>query len=209
MNRPLGRPNQGKTQTIRERTIDVYLPTTEMVEEWKKAAETADMSLSRYVIEVVERHREGSPEGLVPNWQLEEKAAQLEKEFRILAEKYVILDSAFKKQGEDLQRVSKDLQKASRSLVDPQMARRMIRVFLAAPDEDHSLMDLPGEVGVEDTDMEAIDKFRETSMFLQEIGLIEQSGFLAKRWKLGRPSRKHHISAARRRAIKRGHGKQA
>ena len=85
----------------------------------------------------------------------------------------------------------------------------MIRVFLAAPDEDHSLMDLPGEVGVEDTDMEAIDKFRETSMFLQEIGLIEQSGFLAKRWKLGRPTRKPHISAARRRAIKRRHGKQA
>lgn len=203
------RPNQGKTQTIRARTVDVYLPTEELVEEWKKAAETADMSLSRYVIEVVERHREGSPEGLVPNWQLEEKAAQLEKEFRILCEKYVILDSAFKKQGEDLQRVSEALQKASRSMVDPGMARRMIRVFLAAPDEDHSLLDLPGQLGVEDTDMEAIDKFRETSIFLKEIGLIEHSGFLSWRWKLGRPPRTHHISAARRRAIKCRHGKQA
>ena len=62
-----GRPNQGKTQTIRARTVDVYLPTEELVEEWKKAAENASMSLSRYVVEVVERHRQGKPEGLVPN----------------------------------------------------------------------------------------------------------------------------------------------
>ncbi len=203
MTRPLGRPNQGKTQTIRERTVDVYLPTTELVQEWKEAAEKADMSLSRYVMEIVERHREQNPEGLVPNWQLEEKATQLEKELRALSEKYVILNNAFVKQGEDLQRVSEALQKASRSLVDPVTARKMIRVFLATPDEEQSFLDFPGKLGIADTDTESLDKFRETSMFLKEIGLIEPRGFLLWGWKLGRPPRKPHISAARRRAARR------
>ena len=113
MRRLRGRPNQGKTQAIRARTVDVHLPTEEFVEEWRKAAENAGMSLSRYVVEVVERHHQENHEGLVPNWQLEERAAQLEKEFRILCEKYVILEKSFKKQSEDLQRASEALQKAS------------------------------------------------------------------------------------------------
>lgn len=72
-----GRPNQGKTQTIRERTVDVYLPTSELVEQWKKAANEAGMSLSKYVVEVVERHRAENPKGLAPNWELEERAGKL------------------------------------------------------------------------------------------------------------------------------------
>jgi len=59
--------NQGKTQTIRAGTVDVYSPTEELVEEWKKAAEDAGIFPSRYVVEGVERYRQGTVEGLVPN----------------------------------------------------------------------------------------------------------------------------------------------
>jgi hypothetical protein len=75
-----GRANQGKTKTIRERTVNTYLPTLELVEEWKQAAREADMSLSRYIIEVVERYRKSDASGIKPSWKLEEKANTAIKE---------------------------------------------------------------------------------------------------------------------------------
>jgi hypothetical protein len=204
-----GRPNQGKTQTIRARTVDVYLPTEELVEEWKKAAENASMSLSRYVVEVVERHRQGKPEGLIPNWQLEERAAQLEKEFRILCEKYVILDKAFTKQGEDLKHVSQALQKASSSKLDTGLARRIIRVLLAAPEDGWDTTEIAERAGVRLDDDDALARSREIGIFLKEAGLIE-TDMLSWRWKLGRPPKRRRTGAAgRRAALRRMHRKHA
>jgi len=204
-----GRPNQGKTQTIRARTVDVYLPTVELVEEWKKAAENAGMSLSRYVVEVVERHRQENPEGLVPNWQLEERAAQLEKEFRILCEKYVILDKAFRKQSEDLQRTSEALQKASTSKLDAGLAGRIIRVLLAAPEDGWDMVEIAERAGVRLDDNDALAKSRDIGIFLKEAGLIETDMF-SWRWKVGRPPKRRHTGAAgRRAALRRLHRKHA
>jgi hypothetical protein len=209
MRRLRGRPNQGKTQTIGARTVDVYLPTEELVEEWRKAAENAGMSLSRYVVEVVERHRQGNPEGLVPNWQLEERAAQLEKEFRILCEKYVILEKAFKKQSEDLQRASEALQKASTSKLDAGLARRIIRVLLAAPEDGWDTTEIAERAGVRLDDNDAVARFREIGIFLKEAGLIE-TDMLSWRWKPGGPPKRRRTgAAARRAALRRMHRKHA
>ena len=51
-----------KTETIKQRAIYVYLPSIEMAEEWKKRAEKAGISISKFVIEHVEnslRQEEG------------------------------------------------------------------------------------------------------------------------------------------------------
>ena len=56
------RPSRGKTKTIKQRVIYVYLPSLEMVEDWKRRAERAGVSLSKFVIERVEdsiRREEG------------------------------------------------------------------------------------------------------------------------------------------------------
>ena len=44
-----------KTETIKERAIYVYLPTQEMADKWKELAETSNISISKFVIEHVER----------------------------------------------------------------------------------------------------------------------------------------------------------
>jgi hypothetical protein len=188
-----GRPNQGKTETIGERTVDVYLPSKEMVAEWKEAAKTAEMSLSRYVVEVVERHREEKPEGMMPNWELEEKATQLEKEFIVLKEKYDTISIAFAKQEQELKRTSEALQKASKSSVDPDITRRLIRIIYAEPDEIF-FSDIMAKLGIADADTESIGKLRDASALLTEIGLIENGSFLSRRWKFGRPAKRPHVS---------------
>ena len=56
------RPSRGKTETIKQRAIYVYLPSLEMVEDWKCKAEKAGVSLSKFVYERVEdaiRREEG------------------------------------------------------------------------------------------------------------------------------------------------------
>ena len=52
-----GRPNLGKTATIRKRCVSVYLPTLEAVGKWKKKAAEADLSLSHWVIKMVDGPR--------------------------------------------------------------------------------------------------------------------------------------------------------
>ena len=42
---------RGKTETIKERTVYIYLPSLEMVEDWKHRAERAGVSLSKFVVE--------------------------------------------------------------------------------------------------------------------------------------------------------------
>jgi len=43
----------GKTESIKQRSIYVYLPSFEMVEEWKARAEKSNVSVSKFVIEHV------------------------------------------------------------------------------------------------------------------------------------------------------------
>ena len=54
--------DRGKTETIEDRAIRVYLPSFEMVEDWKRRAEKAGTSISKFVLERVEdsiRQEEG------------------------------------------------------------------------------------------------------------------------------------------------------
>jgi hypothetical protein len=48
------KPNKGKTETIKERAIYVYLPSLEMTGDWKQRADKAGVSISKFVIERVE-----------------------------------------------------------------------------------------------------------------------------------------------------------
>jgi hypothetical protein len=56
------KPNRGTTETIEDRAIYVHLPSLEIVEDWKRRAEKAGVSVSKFVIERVEdsiRREEG------------------------------------------------------------------------------------------------------------------------------------------------------
>jgi len=48
------KPSRGKTETIKDRVIYVYLSSLKMVEDWRLRAEKAAVSISKFVIERVE-----------------------------------------------------------------------------------------------------------------------------------------------------------
>lgn len=48
------RQNLSKTETIKERTVYIYLPSFGMLEDWKKRSQAANTSLSKFVIDRVE-----------------------------------------------------------------------------------------------------------------------------------------------------------
>jgi hypothetical protein len=75
-----------KTETIKERSIYVYLPSFEMVQDWKQRAEKGGVSISKFVIERVEEslRREEGEEGYVSRAELIKKSRDAEEELKKL-----------------------------------------------------------------------------------------------------------------------------
>ena len=78
-----GRPNLGKTETLKQRTATVYLPTKEMLEKWKKEAERYGVPLSRYVIEIVDDAIRKNPAGMTPREQLEQELEKIKVDYKL------------------------------------------------------------------------------------------------------------------------------
>jgi hypothetical protein len=80
------KPNKGKTETIKKRAIYVYLPSQKMVEDWKRKAQEAGTSISKFVIDKVEdsiRTEEGE-EGYLSRLELIRKMSSSEEELNVL-----------------------------------------------------------------------------------------------------------------------------
>jgi hypothetical protein len=100
------KPNRGKTGTIKRRAIYVYLPSLEMVEDWKLRAEKSGISISKFVVERVEDSisREAGEEGYLNRLELikrlndsEEEIKELRKENRLLKKLVDNLDNELKR----------------------------------------------------------------------------------------------------------------
>jgi len=80
------KPNRGKTETIKERAIYVYLPSTEMVKEWKSRAEKAGVSISKFVSDRVEdsMSKEEGEEGYLSRVELIKKLRDADDELKKL-----------------------------------------------------------------------------------------------------------------------------
>jgi hypothetical protein len=74
-----------KTETIKERAIYVYLPSHEMVKDWKKRAKKQGASISKFVIEHVENslHQEEEPT-YKPRGELIKEIGELKGELKEL-----------------------------------------------------------------------------------------------------------------------------
>jgi hypothetical protein len=91
-----------KTKTIKERLIYVYLPSEDMVEHWKKKAQEAKMSLSKFVMEQVEGGIQREDD-FVPRLELLKKIKELEEENQSLRQDNRRLGIVVDKLQEDLQ----------------------------------------------------------------------------------------------------------
>lgn len=92
------RKSTGKTETIKERAIYVYLPSHKMVDAWKERAEKAGVSISKFVIENVENSlRQEENNTYVSRSQLSDKIKSLEEENKKLAQENNMLSTLAEK----------------------------------------------------------------------------------------------------------------
>jgi len=82
---PRGRKNQGKTATIKERTVTVYVPDIETLELWKKKA--GNMSLSKFVVKTVNDSISGRGVSREMVKEMELRTSKLEAECKRLRER--------------------------------------------------------------------------------------------------------------------------
>jgi len=209
MSNPPGRPNFGKTLTITERKIVTYLPNKELVQEWRKSAEKANLSLSKYIIEVVERYRHGEPEGFVPNWKLEEEKNALEAELQDLRSKYSITDLALKKVQKELSQLSAEYEKVRLAAVDADVLKRAIEILRAEQDRSVFILDMLKKLNIAETDIEGIKKMRDANNFLLKTGLIVSDGLFGLRWKRGRAGKRPYARKLSRKHSRKRHGGKA
>jgi len=181
--RASGRPNQGKTETIRQRKIDVYLPTIELMQEWRKAAEASGMPLSKYILEVVEQHRMGVTRVTMPPAMLEEKANKLEKELAALQMRFDTLNLAFHNQEVELSRLSSAYQSAKGGSVDVTMVKSLIQVLQRGPKGGVHILDLMDSMGFDKNDSDMIKRWSDGLNFLLDVGLVGKDEHGNMRWK--------------------------
>ncbi|MEM3614953.1 MAG: hypothetical protein QXK91_06625, partial [Nitrososphaerales archaeon] len=86
------RPDRGKTRTIKDRAVYVYLPSLEMDEDWRRA-EKAGVSISRFVVERVEDsiRREDGEEGYLSRAELVKRLGDAEEELKKLRSENALL----------------------------------------------------------------------------------------------------------------------
>ena len=169
-----GRPNQGKTETIRQRKIDVYLPTVELMQQWKRAAEASGMPLSKYILEVVEQHRMGAVRVTMPQALLEEKANKLEKELAALQMRFDTLNLAFHNQEVELSRLSSAYQSVKGGSLDIPMVKNLIQILQSVPKSGIHVTDLLESMRFDRNDGEMIKKWSDGLNFLLEVGLVSK-----------------------------------
>ncbi len=102
----MARKNKGKTATIKERALYVYLPSLDMAKSWKEKAKEAGLSLSRFIVDRVEdsiRAEEGKS-GYASRLQLLQKITELEEEVRKLAQENSLLKSLAENLDRELKR---------------------------------------------------------------------------------------------------------
>jgi hypothetical protein len=97
---------EGKTKTIKQRAIYVYLPSLEMVDEWKQRANKTGTSISKFVIERVEdsMRREEGEEGYTSRLELIEQLGKQEDELKKLREDNRLLRRLVDNLDEELKR---------------------------------------------------------------------------------------------------------
>ncbi|MBU4189872.1 MAG: hypothetical protein KJ886_02590 [Candidatus Thermoplasmatota archaeon] len=99
------RINRRKTETIKERAIYVYLPSHNMVKDWKGRADNGGLSISKFVIEHVENSlRQEENHTYVPRSKLLEKVKGIEEENKKLMDENRMLKTLVEKFDNELKR---------------------------------------------------------------------------------------------------------
>jgi predicted RNase H-like nuclease (RuvC/YqgF family) len=176
------KPNKGKTETIKDRAIYVYLPSLEMVEDWKRRAEKAGVSVSKFVIERVEDsiRREEGEEGYLSRVELVKRLRSAEEELKKLREEDRLLKRLVENLDNELKRYRAQpfLQEAFEGV------RRFDRdlVELLRRGGSYTEEEILAHLNIEPSDAELVKAVDRQLEALEAYGLVEYRG-RGWRWK--------------------------
>jgi hypothetical protein len=192
-----GRPNLGKTETIRQRAVTVYLPTKEMLDEWKSAADQHDMSLSSFVTEIVDDAVRKKSTGLTPREELEKKLNDALAELKTLKERFVSAEMALKRADCTIAEYREKLARTVPETLDANLTSRIVALFMSR--RVWGVEEMPDALGIRIDDRKSMMSIYESVKFLKAAGLVEE-GLFDWRWKAG-ARHKHKVSSAARRRL--------
>lgn len=97
---------KSKTETIKDRALYVYLPTKEMVDEWKDKANQTNISISKFIIEHVTNslNSEANQSSVETRVNLIKKNKQLQIENKELNKKIKLLENLCERLEKDLRK---------------------------------------------------------------------------------------------------------
>lgn len=173
---------ESKTDTIVQRTINVYMPSFEMKEQWKESAEAANQSISKFVIEHVTNslnHEKETPSV--------ETRLQLIKDNKKLREE----NKELLKQIKDKEKLAEIYEKEARShSVEPFLEKDFtgIRKFekdlieLFKKEIEVRKEDLYKKLHIKSLDVDTTTAIQKQIELLEEYGLLKDIGGFW-RWK--------------------------
>jgi len=164
----------GKTETIKERAIYVYLPSHEMVREWKELAKKQGTSISKFVMEHVEsslRRERGLGSDFMGRSEMVKRMQQLEEENSKLKKENRMLRLALEKLDDELRgyRAKPFIEEEFRRLrgFEEELVS-ILRKWVVVKGEE--LLDL---LGIDPRDTEMTRAVQRQLRLLQGFGLVE------------------------------------
>jgi len=166
---------QRKTESIKERTVYVYLPTEEFLEEWRRYAEASGKSLSKFVFEVVEDYiRKSEDKGFESRLELIKKLKSLEEEAKQLRDENKMLRMLVKNLEKELRRYR------AQPFLEPHFegVRRFDRelIELLRSGETFSEEEILDRLGVDPSETDYMKAISKQLEILEQYGLVEFTG---------------------------------
>lgn len=164
----------GKTETIKERLVYVYLPSKKLVERWKEAADRQGTSVSKFVIEHVEnslRQEEGT--GYKSRGELWKEIQRLQEELKETAREKRLLEHVVEKLEKEVRRYR------AQPFLEPDFRgiRRFQKELIDALKKGGviSSEELLSKLDIDPLEHEAVKAIYKQLEILQAYGLVEPS----------------------------------
>jgi hypothetical protein len=171
-----------KTKTIKERTVYIYLPSLEMVDDWRRRSEAAKTSLSKFVIDRVEDsvRRDEGEEGCLSRLEMVKRLKNVEDNLNGLAKENRMLKKLVENQEIELKRfrsepfLAKDFEGTRR--FDQEL------IELLKKGKSYSAEEILTRLGVDRANVELAKALSNQLETLEAYGLVGYSG-RGWRWK--------------------------
>ncbi len=179
----MARQNSGKTETIKERSIYVYLPSTEMVEDWKARAEKAGLSISKFVMDRVEdslKREEGEEKGYLSRLELVEKLRAAEEDNKKLSEDNRLLKRLVENLDQELKRYR--MKPFAEEGFEGRRSFDKDLIELLREGGSHSQEEILAHLNMDPSEVETVKAVSRQLEALERYSLVEYSG-RGWRWK--------------------------